>query len=287
MSSLSVIVPSRNERFLPQTIDGLLANARGDIEVIAILDGYWPAPPLRDDKRLRVVHFSQPRGMRAGINAGAAVARGEYLMKCDGHCLFGEGFDEILKADCEPDWIVIPRRYSLDAETWTRREDKTPIDYEYLRYPYYAPDEPGIHGTVWPERGRARKEILVDENMAFQGSCWFMPGAYFERFGGMSEEGYGTFIGEPQEIGNKAWLSGGRIMTNKKTWYAHLHKGKVYGRGYSIGKSELIQGNRYSVDYWVNNKWPDRKYDLAWLVKRFWPVPTWPDDWEQILYGAK
>ena len=41
---LSVIIPSRNEVFLQQTIDDVLRNAVGEIEVIAVLDGYWPEP---------------------------------------------------------------------------------------------------------------------------------------------------------------------------------------------------------------------------------------------------
>jgi len=286
MSKLSVIIPSRNERFLPQTVADLLAKSRGEIEVIAVLDGYWPDPPLPEHPNLILLHQETARGMRAAINAAAGVATGKYLLKCDAHCLFAEGFDETLKVDCDDDWVVIPRRYSLDAENWATFP-KTPIDYEYLRYPYYKDGEVGIHGTIWPERARTRAEVLVDENMAFQGSCWFMPKRYFDWMGGMSEVGYGTFIGEPQEIGNKAWLSGGKIMTNKKTWYAHLHKGKTYGRGYSINKSELVRGNVYSVDFWINNRWEKRKYDYAWLVEHFWPVPSYPPDWYEVLYGAR
>ena len=105
-----------------------------------------------------------------------------------------------------------------------------------------------------------------------------MPASLFHHLGGMQEEGYGTFIGEPQEIGLKVWLSGGKTMTNKKTWYAHLHKGKQYGRGYSLGKRELVEGNRYSVETWVGNRWAGRIHDLEWLIERFWPVPTWPED---------
>lgn len=284
MSKLSIIIPSRNEQFLPNTVADIFKNTTGDIEVIVVLDGYWPVDAenrmlLPDDPRLILIHRSTPHGMRAAINAAASVARGEYLMKVDAHCSFQEGFDEILQADCDGDWIVIPRRYSLDPDHWQPNLAKTPIDYEYLRYAYYKPDEVGVHGTVWPERARARRHLLIDENMSFQGSCWFMPAAHFKRLGGMQEEGYGTFIGEPQEIGLKTWLGGGKTMINKKTWYTHLHKGQRFGRGYSIGKQGLIDGNAYSVDFWMHNHpFPGRIHDLAWLIERFWPVPTWPED---------
>lgn len=287
MSKLSVIIPSRNETFLPQTINDLLTHAAGDIEVIAVLEGYWPDPPLPDDKRLHIIHFTQARGMRGAINAASCVARGEYLMKVDAHCMFAEGFDEVLKADCDDDWLVVPRRKRLDAENWCIGDLRKPdVDYEFLSYPLWKPDQIGLHGTIWNARASERMHIDLDEDMSFQGSCWFMKKKLFDRLGPMQEEGYGTFIGEPQEIGLKVWLSGGKQMRNKKTWYAHLHKGKKYGRGYPRNGEELRQGNLYSCDFWYNNRWEKRTRDIEWLVEHFWPVPSWPGmerkDWTPL-----
>jgi len=284
MSKVSVIIPSRNEQFLPQTVEDIFAKATGEVEVIVTLDGYWPDPPLPDHDNLILIHRSKARGMRAAINAAASVATGEFLMKTDAHCMFAEGFDEVLQADCDGDWMVIPSRYSLDAENWCILETgKRRVDYHYLSYP----DEPGkgIHGQVWNDRRRERfgkPEFDIDDEMSFQGSCWFMTRRHFWNFlGGMSEVGYGTFIQEPQEIGLKTWLGGGRIVVNKKTWYAHLHKGRKYGRGYFLNKREAKRGNDYSCDFWFNNRWPSRIHDLEWLIDKFWPVPTWPEDWRK------
>ena len=287
MSKVSVIVPSRNEQFLQHTVTDLLTKAAGDVEIIVILDGYWPVPILADDPRLRIVHFSTPHGMRAGINAGAAVARGKYLMKVDAHCMFAEGWDEALQLDCDDDWLVVPRRKRLDAENWCIQDvGKPDVDYEFLSYPWWKPDQIGLHGTIWVERALARKEMGLDEDMSFQGSCWFMPRLFFERIGQLQEEGYGTFIGEPQELGLKVWLSGGTQMRNKRTWYAHLHKGNKYGRGYHVNTTELKNGNMYSADFWYNNRWPERVRDLEWLVEHFWPCPSWPgmtrDTWTPL-----
>jgi glycosyltransferase involved in cell wall biosynthesis len=41
---VSVIIPSCNERHLQVTIDSVLAGARGDVEVLACLDAWWPNP---------------------------------------------------------------------------------------------------------------------------------------------------------------------------------------------------------------------------------------------------
>ena len=282
MSKVSVIIPSRNERFLPNTVADLLAKAGGDIEIIAVLDGYWPDPPLPEDKRLIQLHRGTPMGMRAAINSAAEVAKGKYLMKCDAHCMFDEGWDVKLQADCDGDWVVVPRRKRLDAENWCIQDvGKPDVDYEFLSHPYWKPDQVGIHGTIWTERILARRDPQydIDEDMSFQGSCWFTPTQYFrDLIGPLQEEGYGSFIGEPQEIGLKAWLGGGKQIRNKKTWYAHLHKGKTYGRGYSLNKRELVAGNAYSVNFWMRNLWDRRVHDIQWLVERFYPVPTWPED---------
>ena len=52
MSKLSVIVPARNELFLNKTVDDLFAKAHGDVEVIAVLDGYWPGEQQLTCKKL-------------------------------------------------------------------------------------------------------------------------------------------------------------------------------------------------------------------------------------------
>ena len=98
---------------------------------------------------------------------------------------------------------------------------------------------------------------------------------YTDFLKGLSEEGYGPYIREGEEICLKTWLGGGRVMTNKKTWYAHLHKGKTYGRMYFLNKRHIVRGIAYCDDFWFNNRWSEAQHDLAWLIERFMPVPSW------------
>jgi glycosyltransferase involved in cell wall biosynthesis len=295
---VSVIIPSRNEKFLYPTIKDILLKAQGPIEIIAVLDGYWmPVEEVIEDPRVIYLHRGDPRGMRDGINSAAQIAKGKYLMKSDGHCMFDEGFDIKLKADVpryevgvdimsktRDNWIVIPRRLRLDAENWCIQETgKPPIDYEYLS----SPSDKGVKGNKWNERTIERlndPEYIIDETMSFQGSCYFITrNHYLNTLGGMSEEGYGMFVREAQEIGLKTFMSGGRVYTNKKTWYAHLHKGPKQGRGYFLDKAKMDAGNAYCDDYWFNNRWDKAIHDMAWLVERFMPVPTWtPELIEQV-----
>lgn len=285
MSKVSVIIPSRNEIFLPQTVADILKHATGSIEVIAVLDGAWANPMPADDPRLTILHYSNSHGMRNAINSAAAIAKGDYLMKCDGHCSFQEGFDEVLKADCDDNWVVIPRRDRLDAENWTKQETgKPPIDYHYLSCPITNKDGYSMHGGVDNKRATERVQYDVDEAMSFQGSCWFMSRKHWERLGGMPEEFYGGFTQEPTQIGMKTWLGGGKVMTNKKTTYLHLHKGKKYGRGYFQDKHEIIAGHFASAIYWMSDGWKDAIYNMEWFIDRFWPVPTWPENWQEIRF---
>lgn len=302
MSGLvSIIIPARNEPFLVPTVQDVLSKATGPVEVIVVLEGYWPHSlsesmfgeskyitpaehqSLPDDKRVVTLHHGAARGMRPSINEAVAIAQGDYLLKLDGHCMVERGFDEVLKSECEPDWLVIPRRLSLDPIKWGIKDNgKGPVDYHYLSWPFEA-GRPGagLHGTVWKERARERQHLLLDEEMSSQGSCWFCDRRHWSTMGPMDAGRYGNFVQEMQEIGLKTWLSGGKMMVNKKTSYAHLHKGKEFGRGYFISKQEMSAGSRAAVEYWMKDQWPERKHDLKHLIDRFWPVPGWPVDWQQ------
>ena len=291
---VSVIIPSRQERFLQPTVHDIFAKARGELEVIVVHEG--PVPPdwskLQDKyPQLHTIHHPEPKGMRAAINAAAAsaISRGsKYLCKLDGHVMVDEGFDVKLIADCDSDWVVVPRRLRLEPETWTIAEpDKPPYDYHYLSFPDDPNDfgGPGLNGKPWKERQQQRADIEIDEEMSSQGSGWFMHAAYFEHLELMDQQSYGPFWNEAQEIFLKAWLSGGRCMVNKKTNYSHLHKGKKYGRGYRMPEAWLKQGANFTKNWMFNRAWAKQTMPFSWLIEKFWPVPSWPDDWRSRLYS--
>jgi hypothetical protein len=237
------------------------------------------------------LHRGDAVGMRDNINAAAAIATGDFLMKLDAHCKLAEGYDVALSQDCDRDWIAVPRRYALDAEAWAFDESqpgKYPVDAHYLSNPIERPDDPtcGLHGSIWKARREARRDVLVDDEMSSQGSCWFMHRDHFARIGPMDQKLYGPFVSEFQELGLKTWLGGGRVVVNKHTWYAHLYKGKKYGRGYSLGPSQFSQGPAVT-DFWMNNRWAERVHDLEWLIEKFWPVPSWGEDPARVFHAFR
>jgi len=257
---LSIIIPSYKDPLLFKTIDSLLDNARGDIEVIAILDGYWPAQTFRDDDRLRVLHLGKNVGMRRAINAGVAIARGEFLMRTDEHAAFGEGYDVILTQDCQPNWIVTPRRYFLDPVKWEVM-DIPPIDFMKLKIVNAGKDVRKFSGVEAP----GDDTQLIQESMAMQGSCWLMPRAWWDKtIGELQNEGYGPHYQDSHEMVFKTWQNGGKLMVDKNTWHAHKHRD--FPRTHNNGTKENPSNNEacwtYSLEVWedyynkeVKSKW--------------------------------
>ncbi len=88
---ISVIVPVYNcEAYLQQCIDSLRAQTLEDIEMIFVCDAS-PDGSLAilrraegEDARVRVVAFSENRGVSAARNAGIELATGEFIGFCDG-----------------------------------------------------------------------------------------------------------------------------------------------------------------------------------------------------------
>ena len=267
---VSVVIPSRNEPYLRQTCEDLIKNARGPIEVLAILDGYWPDP--KDIvKDVIYIHNENPRGMRDGINSGVAIATGEFILKSDAHCMFSVGWDLDLKAHYEENQVVVPRRYPLDPEKWAieeRKDNKYPVDKMYLSV--------DLHGEPWPEGNHSNQ--MIEDTPSSQGSCWFMSKKYYEFLELLDEENYGTFYNEFQEIGLKCWLSGGEVKVNKFVSYSHWHKPRDVGRGYNLNKGEQEKALAY-LENWKNGKgWYKQIHPLSWFAKKFPTMPGWENE---------
>lgn len=280
MSKVSVIVPARNEPYLARTVVDLFEKARGEIQVIVCLEGYWPdnwaSIADRYPGQIITIHHGQPHGMRASINQAAAIADGDFLMKTDAHCMFAEGFDTALTNDCNNRTVMVPRRYRLDPEGWAIiRDGRPPVDYEYLSPP--DGNGGGLKGKVWEQRARDRADVLIDETWLAQGSCWFMAKSYFHDLDLMDEANYGMFWKEMLEISCKAYLSGGRVVTNKRTWYAHWHKDR---RGYLMPTEEQIKAHEFSKK-WLDNStgWEKQTLPFSTLIERFQP-PGW-ENWKR------
>lgn len=249
---LSVIIPSYKDPLLSKTIGSILSGSQlGDkLEVIAVLDGYWPpAESIVLDSRVRYIHLGGNRGMRGAINTGVSVARGEFLMRTDEHCMFCEGFDKLMTDACKPNWIMTGRRYFLDPVKWEVMEEHGYIDYEKLVI------QGGIKfaGQRWRSRTKVRARKVVDDTMAMQGSCWVMPRQWWhDVIGELQVEGYGPLYQDSHEMVFKTWQAGGKLMLHKGAWFAHKHRS--FARTHNNGTKENPSNNEacwtYSLQVW-------------------------------------
>ena len=273
---VSVLIPARNEQYLGKTIENVLENARDEIEIIVILDGYIPDPQLHFDNRVIFVHYKESIGQRQAINIAARMAKGKYIMKLDAHCAVDEGFDVKLATDCEEDMTMIGRMYNLDIETWKPKLHKF-TDYMYFSSPNF--EKPFRSQYYYGDEFRRlhRKKELIDDILCIMGPCFFMWRDRFFMQGGC-DEGHGSWGNQGIEVSLKAWLSGGRLVVNKKTWFAHWFRGGGGpGFPYHITGNEQERARAYSRNLWLNNKWPGQVRPLSWLLDKFKPVPTWHD----------
>ncbi|MFA5071891.1 MAG: glycosyltransferase family 2 protein [Candidatus Paceibacterota bacterium] len=248
---ISVIIPSWKDPLLQKTIDSLLENSEGEIEIIAVFDGYIPEVPLKEDPRVKTLHLGKNRGMRGAINAGVSIASGEFIMRTDEHCSFGKGFDKILTGTFEDNWIVTPRRYFLNPEKWEVM-DIVPVDYGDLKIVESGSGKK-FSAVENKKLAEERKDIMIDETFGMQGSCWIMKKSWWDKvIGELQTEGYGPLYQDSHEMVFKTWKAGGKLMVNKNTWYAHKHRD--FNRTHNNGTKENPSNNeacfKYSLDMW-------------------------------------
>ena len=284
-NKVSVLIAARNEPYLQRTITDAFNKAQGEIEVIAVLDGYRPA--IADHKNQILIFSYGWIGQRPAINQAAKLATGKYIFKVDAHCIFDKGFDVKLAADCEYDWTVIPRRHGVIEDVWKPR--KTSIDYMRLTSPLQK-GELGLRAKAWMDYKGRDNGKLIDDVMTCQGSGWFQ---YRERFWELEglDERHGHWGALGCEVGCKAWLSGGSLKVNKKTWYAHWQRGRRHSKGddfvstsryYYLPRKVVKDAQRYAKDLWLNNKWPKQTREFRWLLDKFAPVPGWQDGYPEL-----
>ena len=297
---LSVIIPARNEMFLKNTVEDILKNRRANTEIIIIADGAWPIEPIDDHPDVHMIFHSESVGQRAATNEGAKLSRAKYIMKLDAHCAVDEGFDVKLMADCEYDWTVVPRMYNLhvfnrvcnacgavsyqgptECPTCGSKDITRDIVWtpRWNRESDFARFDKSLHFQYWGQY-KARPEAQGDiaDLMTSVGACFFMHRERFWDLGGL-DENHGSWGQFGVEVACKAWLSGGRHVVNKKTWFAHMFRtqGKDFGFPYPLSNSDVERARKYSRMLWTHNQWDKAIRPFTWIIDKFAPIPDWHD----------
>ena len=279
--------------FLARTIQDLLEKIEGKTEIIAVLDGAWADPEIPQDPRVTVLYFPKSIGQRAATNQGVRLSSAKYVAKVDAHCSFDKGFDVKLMADMQDDWTMVPTMKNLHAFDWVcpdghrryqgpsgvcaecGKETTRDILWHAKRSPnsrfFRFDTEP--HFQYWgafEERDGGKEELA--ESMSLQGSFFMCTREKYWELG-LSDESWGSWGQQGIEVALKTWLSGGRVISSNKTWYAHMFRtqGGDFGFPYqNEGKGKALTKSQEMIA----DGWDKAKIPFADFVKKFDP-PEW------------
>lgn len=240
---ISIIIPSKNEPYLQKTVEDIKRHAEGEVEVLVGID---------DVEQI---------GQRAQMNKLARQAKGEYIMKVDAHCSFGQGFDRILLEDIQDNQIVAPYLLVLDAENWKVRTDKKTSSYVF-------------DSQLVMHYGIENREP-INETMCLQGSCFMTRTENYWNWN-LCDESLGSWGGQGSELGIKAFLNGGVCVTNKKTYYGHLFRHFEEDFPYKRSMAEIDASHKAVVDTL-------RTRDIIKLIEKY----NYPCDWKENLHILK
>jgi hypothetical protein len=228
-------------------------------------------------------------------------------MKCDAHCAFDKGFDVKMMAEMRDDWTMLPVMRNLHAFNWVCEDGHTryqspsgpckaclpsgrecgkptrkdvvwiaktnpqSISYCFDQEPHFQ------YFNIFKKRPEGKGDLT--ETMSIQGSCFMMTrDKYWEL--NVCDETFGSWGSQGIEVACKTWLSGGRVVVNHKTWYAHMFRtqGGDFGFPYQLSGRQTEHAKKTARELFFDNKWEKQIRPLSWLLEKFWPVPGWSED---------
>lgn len=307
---LSILIPARNEIFLAATIHDILENIEMDTEIIAVLDGQWANPPIIDNPRVHLIYVSVSIGQRAAQNLACRLAQGKYVMKVDAHCAFDKGFDrkmiEAFRVTGD-NVTMVPIMKNLHAFDWkcykcgwTEYQGARPKECPHcgksgkVRMKMLWKPRRGTHSTSYkfdstpqfgyfneytirPEYQEGLKTGLT-ESMSLQGSCFMATRENYWKLE-LCDETLGNWGNQGIEVACKTWLSGGRVIVNHNTWYAHLFRTrKDFGFPWEASGSNQQQVKKNVRDLIWEGKYNKAIHPISWLVKKFMPINGWTQE---------
>lgn len=298
---LSILIPARSEQFLARTVEDILANKRGSTEILVGLDGEWAEPGIASHPDVRIVYVAQSIGQRAMTNKLCLLSDAKYVMKLDAHCAMSEGFDvEMLKAfeEVGDNVVMAPLMRNLHAFNWVCQNGHE--RYQGPSGPCTFCGEETYKDVVWiakespqstafcfdpephfqydaPQKKRQTGDL--GETMSLQGSCFMLTREKYWELNICDEE-FGSWGSQGIEVAAKMWLSGGRVLTNRRCYYAHMFRtqGGDFGFPYQLSGKQVSHAKKHARELFFENKWPGQIRPLSWLVEKFWPVVGWTDE---------
>ena len=231
-------------------------------------------------------------------------------MKLDGHCSWDEGCDiKMLEAFKETgdNTTMVPIMRNLWAFDWNcqdcnwkKYQGPTPekceqcgsikirrklmwiaknnpqsTSYCFDSEPHFQYFEDWKHR---PQYIKDKKEKQLTETMSLQGSCFMCTRKRYWQLKICDEE-LGNWGNQGIEVAVKSWLSGGSVLCNHKTWYAHMFRtqGGDFSFPYPQSGNAVHKTKQKVKELLWSNRWPYQKYSLSIVIEHFWPIPGWDD----------
>lgn len=309
---LSILIPARNEMFLARTIQDILEHIEADTEIIAVLDGQWTEPQIPQNPRVNVIYVPESIGQRKATNMACRLSKAKYVMKIDAHCSFDQGFDRKMiefmqkHGDDTTSVPIMRNLWAFDWKCyhcgWKKYQGPTPLKCEacgktdkirrkmmwvgkhnpqswsycfdaepHFQYFEDYKHRPGI-------KDRAKKEGW-SETMSLQGSCFMATREKYWELE-LSGEDLGSWGNQGLEVACKTWLSGGKVLVNHNTWYAHMFRtqGGDFGFPYHQSGKHVSRTKKRTWELFKDKKFNKQIYPVSWLVEKFWPVKGWTDE---------
>lgn len=309
-----------NGIFINKTIEDLVKNIRANTEIIVVYNGARPDPAIPQHELLTVVYYADKIGQRAATNQGAKLTKAKYIMKMDAHCAVDEGFDQkMLDAfkitgdnvtiapimrnlwafdwkclKCGKKWYQGPtptKCLELNYKNtgtpcdstqferkimWIGKNNPQSTSFCFDATPHFQYFEDWKHR---PQYENDKREKGLTESMSLQGSCWMLTREKYWELN-ISDEAFGSWGSQGIEVAAKTWLSGGQVLINHKTWYAHMFRtqGGDFSFSHKITAKEVSNARNMAKDLFFNNKWDKQVRPLSWLVEKFWPVKGWTEE---------
>jgi glycosyltransferase involved in cell wall biosynthesis len=305
---LSFLIPANNEMFLTKTIEDILKNTSEQSEIIAVLDGKWADPPIPQHPRVTVVYLPESVGQRAATNIACKLSKAKYIVKVDAHCSFDKDWDlkmfeafertgddatmvSVMRNLHAFDWKCrrcgwlkyqspTPERcgkcndsrYIVRKVRWIGKHNPQSTSYSFDSEPHFQYFEDWKHREPYLTD---KKERGLTETMSLQGSCFMCTREKYWELN-LSDESFGSWGNQGIEVACKTWLSGGRVVVNHNTWYAHMFRtqGGDFSFPYKQHESE-VRKTKTKVWEFFFNSWDKQIYPMSWLVEKFSPVPGW------------
>ena len=202
MVELSILIPSRNERWLEDTIKDLKQHKESSTEILWMEDEGF--------------------GQRMCTNFLVKESKAKYVMKVDAHCSFSQGFDRLMLEEMDDKTILAPLLMPLDPISWSVNGKKQMAQFVFDTNFVMQHAEGGVGDT-----------------MCLQGSAWMVSRENYWKWE-LGDETMPSWGGQGPELGIKASLNGGRCRTTNKAYYGHVFRLSdadfPYDRGKEPGK---------------------------------------------------